>query len=325
MRIRILFFFLLTGAHFAFLSSGWCDVFGTGNNAFEIEFVTIGAPGNVADTSGVPNPVGAVPYNYRIAKYEISEEIISKANAVTAGDPFPLGIVTNQRGPNKPATNVSWIEAVRFVNWLNISSGYQPAYKFIDLANAPPPNRQLHGFAMWEPGDPGYDPDNLYRNQLARYFLPSMDEWYKAAYFNSDDATYSQFANWQNSPPAAVASGTQPNTVVYDQLASTQPADIDNAGSLSPSGIMALGGNVDEWQETESDNVNDDILAQRSFRGGYWDSGIDDISSQSIGAASPLPGARHSFLGFRVASVPEPRSCTLLLCSVAAFMTILRS
>ena len=37
------------------------DTFGTGDNAFEIDFVTIGDPGNAADTTGDPNPAGAVP------------------------------------------------------------------------------------------------------------------------------------------------------------------------------------------------------------------------------------------------------------------------
>ena len=32
--------------------------------------------------------------------------------------------------------------------------------------------------------DPGYDPTNLYRNSLAKYFLPSLNEWHKAAYYD---------------------------------------------------------------------------------------------------------------------------------------------
>ncbi len=45
------------------------DTFGTGEHMFEIEFVTVGEPGNPADTTGVPNPAGSVPYVYRIGKY----------------------------------------------------------------------------------------------------------------------------------------------------------------------------------------------------------------------------------------------------------------
>ena len=38
------------------------DVFGSGANSFQIDFVTIGNAGNLPDTTGVPNPAGAVPY-----------------------------------------------------------------------------------------------------------------------------------------------------------------------------------------------------------------------------------------------------------------------
>ena len=99
------------------------DSFGSGENAFEIELVTVGDPGNLADTTGVPNPAGSVPYTYRIGKYEISEQMINKANAASAEAGDPLGITIDERGPDKPATRASWFEAARFVNWLNTSTG----------------------------------------------------------------------------------------------------------------------------------------------------------------------------------------------------------
>ena len=101
------------------------DTFGSGANTFDIEFVSIGNPGNAADTTGSPNPAGSVPYTYRMGKFEISEQMIDKANAVGG-----LGITKDTRGADKPATSVSWNEAARFVNWLNTSSGSTPAYKF---------------------------------------------------------------------------------------------------------------------------------------------------------------------------------------------------
>ena len=101
------------------------DTFGSGANTFDIEFVAIGDPGNAADTTGNPNPAGSVPYAFRMGKFEISEQMIDKAN-----DEGSLGITKDTRGPDKPATRVSWNEAARFVNWLNMSSGSSPAYKF---------------------------------------------------------------------------------------------------------------------------------------------------------------------------------------------------
>jgi hypothetical protein len=105
----------------------FADTFGSGTNTFDIEFATIDNPGNPVD----PNephffyPTGSVPNTFLIGKFEVSEQMIDKANILGG-----LGITIDGRGPNKPATSVSWNEAARFVNWLNISTGNMPAYKF---------------------------------------------------------------------------------------------------------------------------------------------------------------------------------------------------
>jgi hypothetical protein len=122
------------------------DTFGSGANAFNIDFVTIGNPGNAADTTGDPNPAGSVPYTYRIGKFEISEEMIDKANAVGG-----LAIIHDIRGAEKPATSMSWYDAAKFVNWLNTSIGAQPAYRFDGSGN----------FQLWRTSDAGYQPNNL--------------------------------------------------------------------------------------------------------------------------------------------------------------------
>ena len=54
------------------------ETFGSGANAFTMEFVTIGNPGNAADTTGTPNPVGSVSYIYNIGKYEVSRDMTDK-------------------------------------------------------------------------------------------------------------------------------------------------------------------------------------------------------------------------------------------------------
>jgi hypothetical protein len=110
------------------------DTFGTGTNAFTMTFVPIGNPGNAPDTTGSPNPAGSVGYHYNMGKYEVSRDMINKANAagglgITLQDMVGIGIPTGN-GANRPATGVSWNEAARYVNWLNTSQGYSPAYKF---------------------------------------------------------------------------------------------------------------------------------------------------------------------------------------------------
>ena len=101
------------------------DTFGSGANTFDIEFVTIGNPGNAADTTGFPNPAGKVDYGYCIGKFEISENMIDKANALGG-----LGITKVTLGPNKPAPYVGWFEAATFVNRLNTDGGSAPAYRW---------------------------------------------------------------------------------------------------------------------------------------------------------------------------------------------------
>src|SRR5262245_15991232 len=93
----------------------YADTFGSGANAFDIEFVTIGNAGNIADTSGSPNPAGSVAYPYRIGKFEISGQMIDKANNL-GGLEIPRETLV---GPAKPAFGVTWNSAARFVNWLN--------------------------------------------------------------------------------------------------------------------------------------------------------------------------------------------------------------
>ena len=130
------------------------DTFGSGDNVFNIDFVTIGDAGNASDTvtptpTSAPLPSGSVDYTYRMAKYEISEAIIATANALSAAAGQPLGLdVGVERGPQKPATGLSWFDAARFVNWLNEDQGAPAAYKF-DAQNQ---------FQLWAPGDVGYDP-----------------------------------------------------------------------------------------------------------------------------------------------------------------------
>ena len=284
-------------------------MFGSGVNTFDIEFVSIGNPGNAADVTGNPNPAGSVAQAFRIGKFEISEDMINKANAEGA-----LGITKDTRGVDKPATSVSWNEAARFVNWLNTSTGSPPAYKFdiqpgVDgySANA---NAQL-----WAIGDPGYDPSNLYRNSLARYFLPSTDEWYKAAYYDPTSGVYYDYPTGSDTAPTAVASGTAAGTAVYTQPFGNGPADITQAGGLSRYGTMAQGGNIFEWEESDFILLNGPTTDSRGLRGGYWSAG--SINLQSTNRLSGLPTGGNNVTGFRVASViPEPS--TALLAALAS-------
>jgi hypothetical protein len=271
------------------------DTFGSGANTFDIEFVTIGDPGNAPDTGG-PWISGDVDYTYRIGKFEISEGMVDKANTLGG-----LGLTHYGSGENKPATYISWFEAAIFVNWLNTDSGSTPAYKFDGDGN----------FQLWTPGDAGYNPSNLFRNSQATYFLPSEDEWYKAAYYdpsaNDNTGGYWDYPTGSDSVPDGIDFfGDMIFDAVFDDGGfNLQPNDITDVGTLSPYGTAGQGGNVWELQETEFDLVNDSVNADRGDRGGAWDNVVENMLPPERNGVSPGDEGR-SRVGFRVASISEP-------------------
>ena len=288
--------------------------FGSGPDQFNMEFKTIGNPNNAADTGGAPDPAGAVDRTYDIGKFEVSRDMITKYNA-NFGTANNLVIsldsmsgITGGTGVNKPATGISWNEAARFVNWLNTSTGNQAAYKFTTSG-------VNDDIALWQSGDAGYDVNNKYRNSLAKYFLPSYNEWYKAAYYNPNNTTYYNFANGSDTRPTAVISGTASDTAVYAQsgeASPTGPADVNQAGGFSPYGVMGLGGNVFEWEESSFNLLNSSGSSSRGIRGGYWFRNSFELSSSARNNNNPSVELGNN--GFRVASlsssappaVPEP-------------------
>jgi Sulfatase-modifying factor enzyme 1/PEP-CTERM motif len=299
-------------------SIGRADMFGSGANTFNIDFVHVGNPGNTADTTGVPNPAGKVDYTYRMGKYEISEDMIDKANAEGG-----LGITYYDfPGVDKPATNISWYEAARFVNWLNTSTGHSPAYKF-DLQPGDPGYNTFQDIALWSPGDPGYNPSNPFRNSNAFYFLPSTDEWYKAAYYDPAADVYYNYPTGSDGPIDGIdfAGDTDFDAVFYDEGFNNDPNDITDVGVLSPYGTAGQGGNVEEWDESAYDLVNNSTSEARGVRGGFWLSFSGDL--QASFRHSDFPTYEVFHIGFRVASVPEP-STVLLLCLGALGVAALR-
>jgi hypothetical protein len=268
------------------------ETFGSGANQFSIDFVRIGNPGNAADTTGSPNPAGSVAYNYNIGKYEISRDMIDKANS-SGNLGITLQDMTSYGGNevNKPATGISWFEVAKFVNWLNTIKGFVPAYKFDANGN----------FQLWSVGDAGYDANNLYRNSLAKFYIPSTGEWYKAAYGRAS-GSWSNFSNGADSAPDPVSSGTAANTAVYEQSFASGPADITSAGGLSDYGTIGQGGNVWEWTETAYDGINDTAGEILELRGGsFYDTSEGLVAShRSYGDGGP--GNKDYDHGFRIAS-----------------------
>ncbi|MEN1679995.1 MAG: SUMF1/EgtB/PvdO family nonheme iron enzyme [Planctomycetota bacterium] len=292
--------------------------FGSGEDQFSIEFVPIGSPGNSFDQRGAPRFSGSVAYEYSIAKFEVSERAVRAANELGG-----LGITLDERGPDKPATSVTWIEAARFVNWLNEDRGFFPAYKFTEIATPIDPRQPTSEFEPWEIGDPGFNPANPFRNRRANYFLPSIDEWYKAAYYDPVGESYFASTTSSDADPIPVASGTDPGTAVFRQFEATDgPADVMLAGGESPFGVVGLGGNIDEWNDVESVFFP---LGRRPARGGAWGSPAGVLRSTAAGTL--LATSEGDNVGFRVVSlgIPEPTAIALVILGLSVLPHRLRS
>ena len=273
---------------------GRADEFGSGVNRFTMEFVSFGNVGNGDDVTGY----GGVSYGYRMGVTEVAQEVVTKAVNLGA-----TRVGGGSWSAGQPAANVSWFEAARLVNWLNVDRGHAPAYLFNSV------NGQMELWSSGEAWQAGGE--NLYRHKDAHYFLPSDDEWYKAAFHQNNGVTadYWDYATGSDVAPVAVGSGVLANTAVYGGVG-VAPALVGDAGGLSPYGMMGQGGNVFEWQETAFTGVNNGVNLFRNIRGGGW------ASPQTVLLSSTrfynLPTFSADLQGFRVASVPEPGTSLLL-------------
>ena len=293
--------FLVPSAH--------ADSFGTGLNTLTLDFVNIGNAGN-ADDAGAgggsySTPYGGVSYGYRMGTYEISQDAIEKA---TAG-----GLASVTAGPhtgNEPAAQMTWFEAAAFVNWLNDQR--TPGLKAYQLDVGLTTLTPWASEDAWQAGG-----ENLYRHKDAYYFLPSEDEWYKAAYHQNTgvNADYWDYATGSNTiPTQALTDGTTPFTAIFDGVEAgtpADPADVNLAGGLSAYGTMGQNGNVWEWNESAYDGINNSSSVNRVLRGGSWSHPENSLRSSNRHINTPAYSVVG--IGFRVASVPEPTSTVLMI------------
>lgn len=270
--------------------------------------VPVGNKNNPADTTGY----GAVAYDYRIGTYEVTVgEYIDFLNAAAKTDPYGLysgsqpitrtgssGSYAYQGvgSARKPISNVSWFNAARYTNWLHNgahagSSTETGAYS-LNGANAG---------------------TSFPRNQNAIYFLPTVNEWYKAAYHDpakSGTSSYWRFPTRSDTAPGNSLSALS-NQANYFTSASGRATYADyrllDVGSYSLSagayGTYDQGGNVWEWNELVLSG------SQRGQRGGSV------YSSDYAGTGALYSGASNKQdnwnnvnsanvdIGFRVASV----------------------
>jgi sulfatase modifying factor 1 len=303
-------------------------LFGSGANQFAMNFQTIGSPGNAADTTGWPVTAGSVAYTYYMSKYEVSEDMIEKYN-LAYGNANNVAITYINRSPDKPATSVSWYEAARFINWLNMEVGSPVAYRFQGSGGA---------ISRWDVRDTAnFDSNNPYRSKRAMFALPTIDEWYKAAYYSPSTGQYRNYATGSDQVPGKISAGTGTNVAVYGQPQQTGPAFVDMAGSVNEFGLMAMTGNVHEWMESAEPGQPINGSSPRVVRGGSWMSEQPQIEIGYYFLTNPSNNLEN--IGFRVMSlsnehfapqgdstVPEPSTWAVLgLVSTYSFVKRLRA
>jgi formylglycine-generating enzyme len=291
------------------------------------DWVTVGDPGNAADTTGDPNPAGAVADSFRIMKYEFTNQQYTEfLNSVDPNGTNPNSVYNASMGSDaragisftsgnasgskyairtnmgdKPVNYVSWFDAARVSNWLmngatGTSSMETGAYTLI--------GGQTSGTA------PAV-------NVGATFYIPTEDQWYKAAYYKGSgtNAGYWNYATQSDTAPTAVtagltgigSSGSTGNFANYNQRADwgspVQNGNVTTVGTnggASAYGAFDLSGNVREWND-----LTGAAGSSRGLRGGSWNDFASSLSS-SVRFTFVASG-ENFFIGFRLASpVPEP-------------------
>jgi formylglycine-generating enzyme required for sulfatase activity len=281
------------------------DSFGVGANQFTIDFVPI---------SGATNPpigYGIVNNDYRMGTYEISNDQWTKFKAslgvpVTGIEWLAYDREPDFTGTNVPTNNVSWYEAAQFVNYLNTSTGHQPAYKFTGTQGTGD-----YIFKPWNATDAGYSASNPYRNSNAFYFMPTENEWVKAAYWNGMSLqTYATKAG----DTLYQGNGSNGGWNYYTGQYATDPVGpwAVTIGTQELNGTYNMMGNVWEWMESPHIIGDYSYSSHRGIRGGSCFNYDGTLRSGEYGKIGNTPRQESPDYGFRVASVPEPASLVLL-------------
>jgi formylglycine-generating enzyme required for sulfatase activity len=308
-------------------------------------WVTVGNPGNAGRWSGDnyggywPDHIaGAVGYTFNMGKFEVTAgQYTAFLNAVAkyrddyglynpnnmdteygcrikqTGSPGHLSYSVASDWANRPVNFVSWGDAARFANWL--TNGQPTGGQ--NLTTTEDGSYYLNGAYF------NWDLQAVTRKTLAqggRYYIPTEDEWYKAAYY---DPNKPGGAGFWNTP---LGSGATPSHDLVNpdpgknaNFAVNWPSDVtigspyyrtevgEFENSKSPYGTFDQGGNV--WECNEAIILDPGVASYRGMRGGSYANGVAYLYDKLTGKE---PTYESMAFGFRVSEFPEPATMSLL-------------
>jgi len=327
----------------------WADVFHMGPGLTSLETVRVGNIGNTGELSGAgagghgPDRIcGAVAYTYKVGKYEVTAgQYTQFLNAVAATDTYglyntkmadPLSGTTlgcniqrsessgsytysvDGNWANRPVGWVSWGDAARFANWLTKGqpTGVQGLSTTEDgsyYLNGATTNEALNAVTRKTP------------EQGGRYYIPTEDEWYKAAYYDPNKpggAGYWNYPTGSDSTPSNDlvnpdggnnANFWQSGYTIGSPYYRTEVGEFEN--SESPYGTFDQGGNVSEWNETFLSGSNR-VVRGGAFSGSGGSLDYYLLASSRFDYGNTTSTFETASLGFRIAEVPEPATLSLL-------------
>ncbi|MBI4326959.1 MAG: SUMF1/EgtB/PvdO family nonheme iron enzyme [Chloroflexi bacterium] len=272
-------------------------------------FVVVGEPGNPKDTQW-NTARGAVSYVYEISKYKVrNSEYAAFLNAKAKSDPNSLwdgggeilregedGSYTYtvlEGRENRPVRWVAAVDAMRMANWLS-NGGTEES------------DTETGSYTFT-----GYDVVSK-RNPNADYFLPSNDEWYKAAYYDPNKNGAGAGGYWQypvkTDDPAKLVAELPPGgpfSVNFNSVNSADGGTTDVGAYTAASsyyGTFDQAGNTWEWNEPQ-----DPATKVTSRMSGSWANAINRLSANTIASNGINNSGQSEHQGFRLARAHRVR------------------
>ena len=255
------------------------------------EYVLVSDAGNTGDV--VNQFKGRVNYNFLIARTELSNRSYCKfLNAVaTIDDPYGLydeNMATGACGgimrvkvdgeyfyhckegwDSRPVVYVNYYDITRYANWMHYGCPTGESGLGTTEGTSTYGAYDTSDYEEVRSGAKAPYENFGKRNIGARFWIPSDNEWYKAAYYNPDRIGNRKYYDYPTqsslAPPTESANYMNNNEFSVGAPFFLAPVDsFKNAPSYY--GTLQQGGNVWEWTEDWQYNQ----IGSRGLRGGSW-------------------------------------------------------